>query len=177
MMQWRVGLQFAANVLLDTDHFCLAIKRSTFDGGVVTLPPALAGHFTRIPDDRGGSEHAVFVMPRANVLPDLLVRAARVEDHDDLVPVFESRSEVVQETFGTYFLAEVIEQQSDERKVLVGEGPDGHAVGLIALAANVDADLLNACFDLQPYAGLVKRSRAQELVDTRASVVSARRRA
>lgn len=35
---------------------------------------------------------SVFVCPRGLYLPNLLIRVARVEDHDDLVPVFNSQA-------------------------------------------------------------------------------------
>mgnify|MGYP002836629842 CR=1 FL=1 len=38
--------------------------------------------------------------PRGLYLPDLLVRDARVEDHDDLVPVFNAQSEVLTAELG-----------------------------------------------------------------------------
>ena len=45
-------------------------------------------------DNLSGAPPSVSACPRALYLPDLLVRDARVEDHDDLVPVFNAQSEV-----------------------------------------------------------------------------------
>ena len=53
----------------------------------------------------------VFACPRGLYLPNLLIREARVEDHDDLVPVFNSQSEVLTERYGEFFIAELIESQ------------------------------------------------------------------
>lgn len=44
-------------------------------------------------------------------MPTLRVRKAAVEDHDDLVPIFNSQSEVLTELYGEFFLAELIESQ------------------------------------------------------------------
>ena len=53
----------------------------------------------------------VFACPRALYLPELLIRRARVEDHDDLVPVFNAQSEVLTERYGEFFIAELIDRQ------------------------------------------------------------------
>ena len=48
----------------------------------------------------------------------------RVEDHDDLVPIFNQQSEMLSQTYGEYFLAELIEAQDDNMKCLVAEVGD-----------------------------------------------------
>lgn len=45
----------------------------------------------------------------------------RVEDHDDLVPIFNRQSEMLVKTYGDYFLAELIEAQDEDMKCLVTE--------------------------------------------------------
>ena len=65
---------------------------------------------------------------RGLYLPDLLIRKARVEDHDDLVPVFNAQSEVLTDRYGEFFIAELIERQDDRNTALVSE-VDGHAIG------------------------------------------------
>ena len=92
---------------------------------------------------------------RGLYLPDLLIRKARVEDHDDLVPVFNAQSEVLTERYGEFFIAELIERQDDRNTALVAE-VDGHAVGLLALSADIDVALLQQTFDLAPYDNLEK---------------------
>merc|ERR1719502_212677 len=56
---------------------------------------------------------------RGLYLPDLLIRTARVEDHDDLVPVFNAQSEVLTERYGEFFIAELIERQDESNTALV----------------------------------------------------------
>jgi len=63
-----------------------------------------------------GAEVSVSACPRGLYLPDLLVRDARVEDHDDLVPVFNAQSEVLTERYGEFFIAELIETQDPSNR-------------------------------------------------------------
>ena len=53
----------------------------------------------------------VLLCYRESFVPTLGIRRAAVEDHDDLVPIFNSQSEVLTEHFGEFFLAELIEKQ------------------------------------------------------------------
>jgi hypothetical protein len=76
--------------------------------GSVPLPATISSLFTSVPlanMDEGtesslsaGTE--IYLLPREPLLPTLHMRPARVEDHDDLVPVFEAQSEVVRSSFG-----------------------------------------------------------------------------
>lgn len=45
----------------------------------------------------------------------------RVEDHDDLTPIFNRQSDMLKMTYGDYFLAELIEAQDDNMHCLVAE--------------------------------------------------------
>ena len=51
-------------------------------------------------DAAEGGAPSVSACPRGLYLPDLLVRDARVEDHDDLVPVFNAQSEALTAELG-----------------------------------------------------------------------------
>ena len=53
----------------------------------------------------------VYACPRGLYMPLLHVRPARVEDHDDLEPVFNAQSEVLSDRYGQFFIAELIENQ------------------------------------------------------------------
>ena len=55
---------------------------------------------------------------RGLYLPQLAVRTARVEDHDDLVPVFNAQSEVLTERYGEFFIAELIASQAGGRALV-----------------------------------------------------------
>ena len=45
----------------------------------------------------------------------------RVEDHDDLVPIFNRQSDMLKHTYGDYFLAELIEAQNENMHCIVAE--------------------------------------------------------
>lgn len=45
----------------------------------------------------------------------------RVEDHDDLTPIFNRQSDMLKITYGDFFLAELIEAQDDHMHCLVAE--------------------------------------------------------
>jgi len=45
----------------------------------------------------------------------------RVEDHDDLMPIFDRLTEVLADNYGDYYLAELIEAQDDDMKCIVAE--------------------------------------------------------
>lgn len=45
----------------------------------------------------------------------------RVEDHDDLTPIFNRQSDMLKMTYGDYFLAELIEAQDEHMHCLVAE--------------------------------------------------------
>merc|ERR1719377_111462 len=92
---------------------------------------------------------------RVDVVSPLIIRVARVEDHDNLVAVFNAQSEVVTDIYGEYFIAELIEAQNEENKALVAE-VDGRAVGLMCLTSDVDINVLSQCFQLDPYDNLLK---------------------
>jgi hypothetical protein len=59
--------------------------------------------------------------PRVGPFP-LKVRLARVEDHDDLAPIFNSSNLIASKSESDkFFLANLLENQSLEQKTLVGE--------------------------------------------------------
>lgn len=85
----------------------------------------------------------------------LHTRPARVEDHDDLAPIFNRQSDVLTSTYGDFFLAELIEAQDGTNKCVVAD-VKGTAVGFMSVCSTVDIDLLSRCFDLRPFNGLQK---------------------
>ncbi|NWW89177.1 CFA61 protein, partial [Rhynochetos jubatus] len=79
----------------------------------------------------------------------------RLEDYDDLMPIWTRQSEVLKETYGEYFLADLLECQDEENQAVVCEDGDT-AVGLMSLSSQVNISLLQECFHLQPFHGLCK---------------------
>ncbi|KAK2147282.1 hypothetical protein LSH36_561g01009 [Paralvinella palmiformis] len=106
--------------------------------------------------DKGPDGCVVFVCYRHDHVPVLHVRIAKVEDHDDLVPIFNRQSDMLKHTYGDYFLAELIEAQNENMHCIVAE-VGGTAVGFMSLIRDVNTDLLNDCFELAPFNGLRKR--------------------
>ncbi|ESO85404.1 hypothetical protein LOTGIDRAFT_107567 [Lottia gigantea] len=110
-----------------------------------------------------GSEVTAFVCKRHDHVPVLHVRQARVEDNDDLTPIFNRQSDMLKSIYGDFFLAELIEAQDDEMQCLVVEA-EGTACGFTSLNKNVNYDLLNECFELAPFHGLRKPHDEDDLV-------------
>lgn len=98
-------------------------------------------------------DFAVHICHRHHHYPQLHVRKARVEDHDDLMPIFMHYDTVLKDTYGEYFLAELIEAQDEENHAVVCE-VDGVAVGFMSVCSRVNLPLLHECFDLGPFHGL-----------------------
>ena len=48
----------------------------------------------------------------------------RVQDNDDLAPLFNQYNEILKQTYGDFFVAELIESQDDNNKALVAEVGD-----------------------------------------------------
>ncbi|XP_036878410.2 cilia- and flagella-associated protein 61 isoform X1 [Manis javanica] len=96
---------------------------------------------------------AVHVCHRHNHYPQLHIRKARVEDHDDLMPIFMHHDTVLKKTYGEYFLAELIEAQDEENHAVICE-VEGMVVGFMSVCSRVNMHLLHECFDLGPFHGL-----------------------
>lgn len=99
------------------------------------------------------NEFSTWFCSRTLFIPTLNVRLANIEDHDDLVPIFEEQSQVLTDTFGEFFLARQIENQDPTNLSLVAE-LDGKAVGIMSVTNTIDVQLLKQCFQLGPYDGL-----------------------
>ncbi|XP_048204673.1 cilia- and flagella-associated protein 61 isoform X2 [Perognathus longimembris pacificus] len=98
-------------------------------------------------------DFAVYICHREKHYPQLHIRRARVEDHDDLMPIFMRFDSVLKETYGEYFLAELIEAQDEENHAVVCE-VEGVAVGFMSVCSRVNMTLLHECFNLGPFHGL-----------------------
>ncbi|XP_012612815.2 cilia- and flagella-associated protein 61 [Microcebus murinus] len=111
-------------------------------------------HVGSVPCLRDSEDFSVYVCHRHNHYPQLYIRKARVEDNDDLMPVFmRYDTSILKETYGEYFLAELIEAQDEENHAVVCE-VEGLAVGFMSVCSRVNLELLHACFDLGPFHGL-----------------------
>ncbi|ESO06870.1 hypothetical protein HELRODRAFT_77249 [Helobdella robusta] len=81
-----------------------------------------------------------FVAVREQHAKLLHVREARVEDNDDLIPLFNERSSTLRKTFGEYFIAEFVKMQSETMKCIVAD-VEGVAVGFMSVNANFDPEV------------------------------------
>ncbi|XP_069862765.1 cilia- and flagella-associated protein 61 isoform X1 [Dipodomys merriami] len=106
-----------------------------------------------VPSLSYSEDFAVYICYRENHYPQLHIRRARVEDHDDLMPIFMRYDNILKETYGEYFLAELIEAQDEENHAAVCE-VEGVAVGFMSVCSRVNMTLLHECFDLGPFHGL-----------------------
>ncbi|TGZ58269.1 hypothetical protein CRM22_009731 [Opisthorchis felineus] len=97
----------------------------------------------------------VSVAHRHEVFPVLFSRMAIVEDNDDLVPLFNSQSDTLRKIYGNYYIAELVEAQSEELKCIVVEC-ERRAVGFISGTRRVDLNSLNERYDLSIFHGLKK---------------------
>ncbi|XP_026528268.1 cilia- and flagella-associated protein 61 [Notechis scutatus] len=100
-------------------------------------------------------EYSLHVSHRHQYCPQLYIRCARVEDHDDLTPIFSRHNDILRQTYGDYFLAELIEAQDENNLAVVCED-NGIAVGFMSICSEVNVELLHDCFDLRLFHGLCK---------------------
>ncbi|CAM9474881.1 unnamed protein product, partial [Discosporangium mesarthrocarpum] len=112
-------------------------------------------------DDVYGNPTVLFC-DRMAFLPTLAVRTACVEDHDDLVPIFEAQSDLLSATYGEFFLADMIEMQDEENKALAALVQQ-RACGLMATSSDLEIGLLQECFHLEAYDHLVKARLASQV--------------
>ncbi|NXX77257.1 CFA61 protein, partial [Urocolius indicus] len=110
---------------------------------------------TTVPGSVADTKFTLLVSPRHRYHPRLSVRKARLEDYDDLMPIWTRQNESLKETCSEYFLADLIECQDEENQAVVCEDGDT-AVGFMSLCSQVNVSLLQECFDLGPFHGLCK---------------------
>eukprot|EP00002_Diphylleia_rotans_P023592 TRINITY_DN4643_c0_g2_i2.p1 TRINITY_DN4643_c0_g2~~TRINITY_DN4643_c0_g2_i2.p1 ORF type:complete len:782 (-),score=162.13 TRINITY_DN4643_c0_g2_i2:1542-3887(-) len=121
--------------------------------------------FQHVPAVNGEKKFEVYSIPRSKYLPGVIIRRAREEDHDDLVPVFSTQSESLRERYGEFFLANILSMETEGSGTLVAEA-EGKAVGLLSLTTEVDLDSLFEHFDLTQYHGFEKVERDFQDLDS-----------
>ena len=90
--------------------------------------------------------------PRETVMPSLVIRAARVEDYDDLMPLFEAEAPDLIQQYGKFFVSDLI--KAGETKCLVAEGHDGLAVGFVGIEPKFDPTDLKDSYNLAGFQDL-----------------------
>uniref|UniRef100_A0A8D2J8T6 L-amino-acid oxidase n=1 Tax=Varanus komodoensis TaxID=61221 RepID=A0A8D2J8T6_VARKO len=99
--------------------------------------------------------HTKCTVSREHIFLESICFIRRVEDHDDLAPLFARHNDTLKQTYGEYFLAELIEAQDEENIAVVCED-GGLAVGFMSVCSEVNIQLLHECFELGPFHGLCK---------------------
>ncbi|XP_018650503.1 hypothetical protein Smp_146080 [Schistosoma mansoni] len=78
-----------------------------------------------------------------------------VEDTDDLTPLINDQSKLLQKTYGDYYVSELVEAQDDNLKCVVVEY-DCRAVGFVSATRSLNLRNLNSHYDLDLFNGLAK---------------------
>ncbi|XP_063774239.1 cilia- and flagella-associated protein 61 isoform X2 [Pseudophryne corroboree] len=141
------------NAVADLHFICLITPHN------VALSPALASTFEPVrivPGAKLAETYSMYMCYRHKHCPQLYIRKARVEDHDDLFPIFMRHNDTLKATYGEYFLAELIKAQDEDNHTIVCED-HGTAVGFMSVCSEVNAQLLQDSFDLGPFHGLCKQ--------------------
>ncbi|KAK3611320.1 hypothetical protein CHS0354_029969 [Potamilus streckersoni] len=148
----REIIRTAFNAVPDVHYLFLVVPKNVYPEAEIAdlFKPMNKGETTS-----GPLECAIFVCHRHKHVPVLHIRHARVEDHDDLTPIFNRHSDMLKMTYGDYFLSELIEAQDENMNCLVSE-VDGTAYGFMSISSDVNYKLLNECFELGPFHGLQK---------------------
>ncbi|GMH33563.1 hypothetical protein BSKO_01397 [Bryopsis sp. KO-2023] len=125
-------------------------------------PHNLSDHFTLLASHEAESAH-LHMCSRNSVLPPMTIRAARVEDCEDLLPILQ-RAQVKYPDLAqlpewctpeeNFALARVIEHQDDANCVLVASAR-GELVGFMVCSSGVDLEGVRSTFDLHPYDNLM----------------------
>ena len=97
---------------------------------------------------------SVYALERSKILPYLLVREARVEDNDDLLPILQTSNPGIANGQEEYFLADLIESQDEGSKFFVGVHKN-RPVGMLATTLDINAELLTRVFELDIFSGLI----------------------
>ncbi|XP_018515660.1 cilia- and flagella-associated protein 61 isoform X1 [Lates calcarifer] len=102
-----------------------------------------------------GPQCLALICHRQEHCPRLHIRPSRVEDHDDIMSIFEQHTKLLSVIDQPYFLAELIEAQNEETHTAVCQ-VDGATVGFISVTADVDLKQLHHNFELSEFNNLYK---------------------
>ena len=92
----------------------------------------------------------VLYCPRSAIFPKLLVRDARMEDNDDLIPVLRDSNPLALEGQGDYFLADLIQAQDENNRFFVGVHKNV-PTGMLATSLDVNVNLIRKVFNTDPF--------------------------
>lgn len=95
-------------------------------------------------------------MVRQHFITKYKIRRAVEEDNDDLVPLINTHSTRLQETYGEFYISEILTQQEHSSRQLIVAEHGGIAVAVLCLNEQLNLDYLNDKFELAPYYALRK---------------------
>ncbi|XP_069579805.1 cilia- and flagella-associated protein 61 [Brachyistius frenatus] len=148
-------LRSVFNATTELEHICL-VRPS-----LGPLEPALDEMFEPIQrQTEPGPRCSASICHRRDHCPRLCIRPARVEDHDDIMAIFEEQTLLLSIIKRPYFLAELIDCQKEEHHNAVCES-DGNASGFISVSIDVNLKQLHEDFDLSDFNGLYKVQRTK----------------
>jgi hypothetical protein len=106
--------------------------------------------------------YKIMMLHRSNYLPKLLVREARIEDNDDLIPILQRSNPEVLEGQESYFLADLIQKQNNINSFYVGLRKNAIA-GMLATSLEVNVSLIMKIFDIDGYPDLIVKKEERPL--------------
>ncbi|KAJ1433137.1 hypothetical protein B484DRAFT_478475 [Ochromonadaceae sp. CCMP2298] len=104
----------------------------------------------------------VLFVHRSNYLPRLLVREARVEDNDDLLPILQHSNPDILEGQESFFLADLIQSQDRSNSFYVGLHRGGVA-GMLATSLDVNVSLIMKIFDIEAFPDIIIKKAERPL--------------
>ncbi|XP_012777271.2 cilia- and flagella-associated protein 61 isoform X1 [Maylandia zebra] len=141
------------NAIAELEYVCLLSPH------VGSLEPALDEIFEpleRVTDP--GPQCLALICHRKAHCPRPIVRAARVEDHNDIIPLFDEQTNLLSISHQPFFLAALIE--AEEHHTAVCE-INGVAVGFICASADVNLKWLLGRFELSEFDSLIREQKTK----------------
>lgn len=113
---------------------------------------------------------SLYLFVRQHFVKKYKIRRAVEEDNDDLVPLIDSHSPLLRETYGDYYIAELLTSFSDcGRSIIVAEHNED-AVAVMCLNEAVNYEDLEINFELKPFYGLRIPSDEDEIQTSKATL-------
>ena len=110
-------------------------------------------------------DYKIYYVHRSTILPRLLVREARVEDNDDLLPIVQkSYPHIIGDKIENNFLiAEMIESQDANNKIFVGCLRNNSVVGMLSTSCDVNISLLTRIFDVDLFPDIARKPKERPI--------------
>lgn len=140
------------------DYIVVELPNLNFTGPYVISPLVKE---LEIPT-RGREKKKLIVYKKDLLMPHLLVREGREHDLDDLMPLLPLDMHTMEQHFGKSNLSDVIAMSEKGNQSMVAEWK-GEATGIISVSVDLDYELLNEYFHLEPFHGLHKPHKFDQI--------------